>query len=77
MVVNRKVVLAKRPEGQLLESDFKVVEEELADPNDGEVLLQVEHLSVDAFIRTTLDGPKGLHGTIDLNTELQRLGLVE
>ena len=33
MVVNRKVVLAKRPEGQLLESDFKVVEEELADLN--------------------------------------------
>ena len=75
MVVNRKVVLAKRPEGQPLESDFKVVEEELADLNDGEVLLQVEHLSVDAFIRTTLDGPKGLHGTIDLNTAVTALGV--
>ena len=46
MVVNRKVVLTKRPEGQLLESDFIVVEEDLADLNDGEVLLQLQRLGL-------------------------------
>ncbi len=75
MVINRKVVLAKRPKGQLLESDFNLVEEELSSINEGEVLLQVEHLSIDAFIRTTLEGPEGLHGTMKLDSAVTALGI--
>ena len=47
MVVNRKVVLTKRPEGKLSESDFRVVEENIGEIGEGEVLLQVEYLSID------------------------------
>jgi NADPH-dependent curcumin reductase CurA len=39
------------------------------------VLLKVEHLSIDAFIRTTLDGPRGLHGTMDLDAPVTALGV--
>ena len=71
-----KVMLVNRPDGQPVESDFSLVEEELPALNEGEVLLKVELLSIDAFIRTTLDGPQGLHGTMALNaTPVIALGI--
>lgn len=70
MTINRKVVLITRPDGLPEESDFSLVEEEVAQLEEDQVLLAVEHLSVDAFIRTTLDGDAGLHGTMELNTPL-------
>ena len=66
MTTTRRVVLARRPQGEPVVEDFALVERELDPLKDGEVLLKVEHLSIDAFIRTTLDGTDGLHGTIDL-----------
>ena len=70
---NRKVVLAARPDGQLKESDMRVVEEEVAELGDGMVLLQVEHLSIDAFIRTTFD-EAAFHGTAELGNAIIALG---
>jgi len=75
MTTAKKVLLKKRPEGEPVESDFELVEAEMPDLNDGEVLLKVEHLSIDAFIRTTLDGPQGLHGTMDVDTPVMALGI--
>ncbi len=74
-VMNKKAILIKRPEGEPKLSDFKLTEEALPALEDGQVLLDVEHLSIDAFIRTTLDGPKGLHGTMDLNAPVMALGI--
>ena len=74
-MINKKVVLAKRPEGQPQVTDFTVVEEELPELGADQVLLAAEHLSIDAFIRTTLDGDPGLHGTMDLNTPVVALGV--
>jgi len=53
--VNRKVVLASRPEGLPEPSDFRVEEESLAPLDEGEVRVDVSHLSIDAFIRTALE----------------------
>ena len=73
---NRKVVLKTRPENRAPEvTDFEVIEETLPELQDGQVLLQAEHLSIDAFIRTTLDGDPGHHGTMDLNTPVVALGV--
>ncbi len=72
---NTKVVLASRPQGQPQESDFQVVEEDLPELEEDQVLLATEHLSVDAFIRTTLDGLEGLHGNIELNAPVMALGV--
>jgi NADPH-dependent curcumin reductase CurA len=52
---NRKVVLARRPDGMPRADDFRVEEESLAPLADGHVRLDVERLSIDAFIRTTLE----------------------
>ncbi|MBT7370879.1 MAG: NADP-dependent oxidoreductase [Gammaproteobacteria bacterium] len=75
MTTSVKAVLSSRPDGQPKESDFKFVEEELAELEEGQVLLKVEHLSIDAFIRTMLDGPQGLHGTMDLDVPVMALGV--
>lgn len=75
MATVQKVVLAKRPSGEPVESDFQMVEAELPELKEGEALLKVEHLSIDAFIRTTLDGPTGLHGTMDLEAPVTALGI--
>lgn len=73
-VMNRKVVLVKRPDGMPDLDCFEVVEESLAAPQDGQVLVDVEHLSIDAFIRTTLDGA-GIHGTLDKGATVMALGV--
>lgn len=76
MTTAKKVVLAQRPDGELKESDFQLVESQLPELEDGQVLLKVEHLSVDAFIRTTLDAREdSLHGAMDLDTPVTALGI--
>ena len=73
-MMNRKAVLVSRPEGTMSESNFKIVEEELDELPDGHVLLQVEHLSIDAFIRTMLDEREGHHGSMALDSTVIALG---
>lgn len=73
--MNKKVVLAARPQGQPVVSDFEILEEEIPEVGEAQVLLEVEYLSVDAFIRTTLDGDSGIHGTMALNTPVTALGV--
>ena len=75
MTTTKKAVLTKRPNGAPVESDFTIEEAELPELQEGEVLLKVEHLSIDAFIRTTLDGPDGLHGTMEVGTPVMALGI--
>jgi hypothetical protein len=72
--VNRKVVLASRPQGALRPEDFRVEEEALAPLADGQVRVDVSHLSIDAFIRTTLES-SGYHGSVPLGSTVVALGV--
>lgn len=74
MTTSRRVVLASRPQGALAESDFDVVEASLADPGPGEILIEVTCLSIDAFIRTTLD-TAAFHGSVELGNPITALGV--
>jgi len=53
--VNRRVVLVSRPERVLSAANFRVEEEPLAPLPEGQVRVDVSHLSMDAFIRTSLE----------------------
>ncbi len=55
MGTNRKVVLARRPQGLPTDSDFRIEEETVGEVAAGHVRVAVEHLSIDAFIRTVLE----------------------
>jgi NADPH-dependent curcumin reductase CurA len=72
--VNRKVVLASRPRGVPAESDFRVETEPLAPLADGQVRVDVSHLSIDAFIRTALE-TSGYHGSVPLGGTIVALGV--
>jgi NADPH-dependent curcumin reductase CurA len=66
---NRRVILAERPKGIPEPSCFRIEEEALSPLEDGQVRIDVSHLGIDAFIRTTLEEvayhtPTPIGGTI-------------
>lgn len=69
-----KVVLASRPQGALKESDLEVVSQDFVEPEPGHVLVASSLLSVDAFIRTTLD-EKAYHGSVPIGGTLPAIGV--
>jgi NADPH-dependent curcumin reductase CurA len=70
---NRKAVLSRRPEGQPVLEDFEIIEQPIQEPGEDQVLIKVEHLSIDAFITTTL-AYDGLHGQSELRAPVMALG---
>ena len=49
--VNRQIRLAARPVGLPKDSDWKLVEEQVGDPDPGEMLVKIHYMSVDPAIR--------------------------
>jgi NADPH-dependent curcumin reductase CurA len=74
IATNRKVVLAKRPAGAPTPDCFEILEEAIDAPAEGQVVVAVEHLSIDAFIRTTLE-EGGIHRTSALGAPITALGV--
>ena len=71
---NRKVVLVSRPVGTPVESDFRIDDESVELPADGEVVVQVGTLSIDAFIRTVLD-EGSYHSSVRIGSTVTALGV--
>jgi len=71
---NRRVVLVERPTGLVEASHFEVETVELPPLEEGQVRVEVSHVSVDAFIRTTL-GDGGFHGQAGLREPVVALGV--
>ncbi len=57
-MMNRKIVLASRPEGEPKPSDFRLAESEAPAPKDGEVLLRTLWLSLDPYMRGRMSAAK-------------------
>ncbi len=55
MLRNLKVLLAARPNGSVAHTDFSIVEEEVARPGAGEILLRNRHLSIDPYMRVRMN----------------------
>lgn len=49
--VNRQIVLASRPHGAPTDSNFKLLESPIPQPEDGQVLLRTLYLSLDPYMR--------------------------
>jgi NADPH-dependent curcumin reductase CurA len=50
-MVNRRVLLADRPQGQVGEEHFTVDEQDVPEPGAGEVVVRVTHISLDPAMR--------------------------
>jgi NADPH-dependent curcumin reductase CurA len=71
---NQKVVLAARPRGVPAPGDFRLEREALAPLEEGQVRVDVSHLSIDAFIRTSLE-TSAFHGSVPLGGTIIALGV--
>ncbi len=56
MTANRQVLLAEKPKGKLALSNFRMNEAPMPAPQDGEVLLRVKYISLDAANRAWMQG---------------------
>ncbi len=74
MTMNKKVVLASKPAHLPTLDCFSIQQEELAAPAAGQVLVKVEHISIDAWISTML-GAGSLHGALPLGATVPGLGV--
>jgi hypothetical protein len=58
---SREVHLIERPQGLPVPAQFRIVETDVADPADGQVLIQNIYMSVDPAMRPRLAGPTALN----------------
>ncbi len=72
---NRKVVLARYVTGMVGPEHFRIEEEPAREPGEGEVMVRTDSLSIDAFIRTSLNEVEGLHQQVPLGGVVVALGV--
>jgi hypothetical protein len=73
---NTRVVLVSRPDGGPTPDNFGLETVPVTSPEPGQVLVAVDMLSIDAFIRTTLDDrDDSLHGSTPIGSTIGALGV--
>ncbi|MCG8589151.1 MAG: NADP-dependent oxidoreductase [Proteobacteria bacterium] len=70
----RRAALVRRPNGMPDLACFRIDERPVTEPGEGEVLVQVDHLSIDPFIRTSLD-ESSFHPPTPIDGTLSALGV--
>jgi NADPH-dependent curcumin reductase CurA len=65
--IARQVVLAARPQGRPKPSDFRLEETTIPTPSAGQVLLQVQYLSLDPYMRGRMDDRKSYAKPVPLD----------
>ncbi len=71
---NVKVTLASRPNGKPVRENFALVTETVNKPAAGQVVVKVDALSIDAFIRTVMD-ESSFHQSVPIGGVLAALGV--
>jgi NADPH-dependent curcumin reductase CurA len=62
----RQIVLAARPHGRPKLSDFRLEETPVLTPSSGQILLGVQYLSLDPYIRGRMDDRKSYARSLEL-----------
>lgn len=63
---NQKIVLSKRPDGEVRESDFRMEDAALPKIGEGEVLLETIYLSIDPYMRWWIREEKSYNDPINI-----------
>jgi NADPH-dependent curcumin reductase CurA len=64
--INKQVLLASRPQGRVIEDNFRIVESPMPQPGDGEVLVRNEWLSLDPYMRGRMNDAKSYAAPVQL-----------
>ena len=66
-LINRKVLLAGRPQGAVSTENFRIVDAPLPQPADGEVLVRNEWLSLDPYMRGRMSDAKSYVPPVEID----------
>ena len=69
--VNRRIVLAARPSGLPKPADFRLEETAIPQPQNGEVLLRIQHLSLDPYMRGRMNDAKSYAKPTAIGQEME------
>ena len=72
---NRRIVLRRRPVGLVQADDVELVTEAVGTPGDGEILIQVEWLGIDASVRTWLNRGEGYLPPVEIDEVVRCSGI--
>jgi NADPH-dependent curcumin reductase len=67
----RQIVLAARPQGRPKASDFRLEETPIPTPSEGQILLRVQYLSLDPYMRGRMDDRKSYATPVPLGGVMQ------
>jgi NADPH-dependent curcumin reductase CurA len=74
-LTNRQILLARRPTGLVGDDDFTIVEGPPPEPADGEALMRVEWLGIDATVRTWLNRGEGYLPPVEVGEVVRCSGI--
>jgi NADPH-dependent curcumin reductase CurA len=75
-IVNRQILLVEKPSGKLGPEHFKLSKGGIPEPKDGEVLLRVRYISLDAANRAWMHGAT-YRAAVEANTVMAGGGIAE
>ena len=75
MRMNRQIVLRARPDGLVRPTDTDLVSTPAPEPADGEALVRVTYVGLDAAVRTWLDGQPGYLPPVQLGEVIRAAGI--
>lgn len=64
---NTRIVLAARPQGQPKPGDFRIESVGIAEPGEGELLLQILYLSLDPYMRGRMNAAKSYAKPVEID----------
>lgn len=67
----QRVVLAKRPEGEPTEANFRLEEAPMPVPGEGEILVRVIYLSLDPYMRGRMDAGKSYAKPVEIGETME------
>ena len=73
--MNRKIILAARPNGPPKEENFKLIKEKARLPNDGEVLCKTLYLSLDPYMRGRMNADKSYAKPVQVGEVMEAGGV--
>src|SRR6201981_2106649 len=74
--VNRQILLVEKPTGKLAPEHFKMTEGAIPEPREGEALLRVRYISLDAANRAWMHGAT-YRAAVEANTVMAGGGIAE
>src|SRR6266705_1041086 len=74
--VNRQILLVEKPTGKLGPEHFKMSKSDIPEPKDGEVLVRVRYISLDAANRAWMHGAT-YRAAVEANTVMAGGGIAE